>query len=155
MRFCRRAMATACARSAAPSFSNRFRRCVFTVSSAMARASGHGPYPRGSEMARTAAGATLTRQHYLTQLALKAGASRDVTGLWRVVDPTNLTGTFDPVAQAAALLAKVRHRDSAGAAAGYQERFRKAEQVAGKAAIRLAAPLPRDLPPRRASRRNG
>ena len=96
-------------------------------------------------MARTAAGATLTRQHYLTQLALKAGASRDVTGLWRVVDPTNLTGTFDPVAQAAALLAKVRHRDSAGAAAGYQERFRKAEQVAGKAAIRLAAPLPQEI----------
>jgi hypothetical protein len=92
-------------------------------------------------MARTAEGAVLTRKHYLTQLAIRAGASRDVTRLWATVDPTNLTATFDPVAHGITVLARTRHRDSAGTAAGYQERFRKAEQVGGKALVRLAPQL--------------
>lgn len=92
-------------------------------------------------MARTAEGAVLTRRHYLAQLALRASATRDVTRLWELVDPTNLTTTFDPVAQGMSVLARARHRDSSGIAAGYQERFRKAEQVAGKAAIKLAPQL--------------
>lgn len=92
-------------------------------------------------MARTPEGAALTRKHYLTQLAIRSGAARDVTRLWGTVDPTNLTATFDPFAQAATVLARVRHRDSSGVAAGYQERFRKAEQVGGKAAIKLASQL--------------
>ena len=92
-------------------------------------------------MARTPEGAVLTRKHYLTQLALRAGAARDVTSLWRTVDPTNLTATFDPFAQAATTLARVRHRDSAGIASGYQERFHKAEKVAGRAIIKLAPQL--------------
>jgi len=96
-------------------------------------------------VARTAAGAVLTRRHYLAQLAVRASANADVARLWRTVDPTNLTGTYDRFAQAAATIAKVRHATSAGVAGAYQERFRKAEQVAGRAAVRLASPLVHDL----------
>lgn len=92
-------------------------------------------------MARTAAGAVLTRRHYLAQLGVRAATSRDVMTLWNVVDPTNLRGTYDTFARAAVLLAQARHATSAGVAADYQERFRKAEKVAGRAAVKLASPL--------------
>lgn len=92
-------------------------------------------------MARTAEGAALTRKHYVAQLAIRAAAVRDVTRLWGAVDPTNLSGTLDPVTRAAAVVAQARHSTSTGTAAGYQERFRTAERVGGRAAVRLAAPL--------------
>lgn len=96
-------------------------------------------------MARTAEGAVLTRRHYVAQLAVRAATSSDVTTLWRGVDPTNLKGTFDPFARAATVLSHARHATSAGVAADYQERFRKAEQVGGRAAIKLASPLARGM----------
>lgn len=92
-------------------------------------------------MARTAEGAVLTRRHYVAQLGVRAATSRDVMTLWRGVDPTNLTGTYDTFARSATVLTKARHGTSAGVAADYQESFRKAERVAGRAAIRLASQL--------------
>ena len=96
-------------------------------------------------MARTPEGTVLTRRHYVAQLGVRAATSRDVMRLWGTVDPTNLTGTYDRFAQAATVLTRARHGTSAGVAAGYQEQFRKAEKVAGRAAVKLASPLsPRD-----------
>lgn len=92
-------------------------------------------------MARTSQGTVLTRRHYLAQLAVRASAGADVTRLWSTVDPTNLSRTLDPFARSATTLARARHSTSSGVAARYQEDFRKAEQVAGRAAIRLASPL--------------
>lgn len=83
----------------------------------------------------------LTRRHYVAQLGVRAATSRDVMTLWRTVDPTNLTGTYDAFAHAATVLTRARHATSAGVAADYQEHFRKAEKVAGRAAIKLASPL--------------
>jgi hypothetical protein len=92
-------------------------------------------------MARTAEGAVLTRRHYVAQLGVRAATSRDVMRLWGTVDPTNLTGTYDRFAQAATVLTRARHGTSAGVAAGYQEEFRKAEKVAGRAAVKLGPAL--------------
>lgn len=92
-------------------------------------------------MARTAEGTLLTRRHYVAQLGVRAATSRDVMRLWGGVDPTNLTGTFDRFAQSATVLTRARHGTSSGVAAGYQEQFRKAERVAGRAAIKLGSPL--------------
>jgi hypothetical protein len=97
-------------------------------------------------MARTAEGTILTRRHYVAQLGVRAATSRDVMQLWGVVDPTNLTGTFDRFAQAATTITRARHGTSSGVASRYQEDFRRAEKVAGRAAVKLASPLsPRDV----------
>jgi hypothetical protein len=97
-------------------------------------------------MARTAEGTLLTRRHYVAQLGVRAATSRDVMQLWGVVDPTNLTGTYDRFARAATTITRARHATSSGVAARYQEDFRRAEKVAGRAAVKLAAPLsPRDV----------
>ncbi len=92
-------------------------------------------------MARTPEGAVLTRRHYVAQLGVRAATSRDVMQLWGTVDPTNLTGTYDRFARAATVLTRARHSTSSGVAASYQEEFRKAEKVAGRAAIKLGAAL--------------
>ncbi len=92
-------------------------------------------------MARTPEGAVLTRRHYVAQLGVRAATSRDVMQLWGTVDPTNLTGTYDRFARAATVLTRARHGTSSGVAASYQEEFRKAEKVAGRAAIKLGAAL--------------
>lgn len=92
-------------------------------------------------MARTAEGAVLTRRHYVAQLGVRAATSRDVMRLWGVVDPTNLSGTYDRFATAATTLTRARHATSSGVAASYQEDFRKAEKVAGRAAIKLGPAL--------------
>lgn len=92
-------------------------------------------------MARTAEGAALTRRHYASQLGVRAATSRDIMTLWRGVDPTNLTGTFDTFAQSATVLTRARHGTSSGVAADYQEQFRRAERVAGRAAVKLGAGL--------------
>lgn len=83
----------------------------------------------------------LTRRHYVSQLGVRAATSRDVLRLWSTVDPTNLSGTYDRFAQSATVLTRARHATSSGVAADYQERFRKAERVAGRAAIRLGPQL--------------
>lgn len=92
-------------------------------------------------MARTPEGAVLTRRHYVSQLAVRAATSRDVMRLWGTVDPTNLSGTYDRFAQAATVLTRARHATSSGVAASYQEEFRKAERVAGRAAVKLGPAL--------------
>lgn len=92
-------------------------------------------------MARTREGAALTRRHYVAQLAVRAAASRDVMSLWRGVDPTNLSGTFDTFARSATVITRARHGTSSGVAASYQEEFRRAERVAGRATVKLAPGL--------------
>lgn len=91
-------------------------------------------------MSRTAAGARLTQAHRQTQLRVRAAALRDVTRLWRGVDPTDLSGTIERFAQAAAVVTLARNRQSAEAAARYFERFRAAEQAPGDAGVDLAEP---------------
>lgn len=96
-------------------------------------------------MARTAEGAALTREHVAQQLALRAGSLRDLLALWRVVDPTDLSGTIGAFVRAAVILAGARYADSAGLAAGYYRLFRAAERVPGEATPVLAQALPTEM----------
>lgn len=96
-------------------------------------------------MARTAEGTALTREHAAQQLALRAGSLRDLVTLWRVVDPTDLTGTIDTFVRAAVILAGARYADSAGLAANYYRLFRGAERVPGAASLVLAQPIPEEV----------
>lgn len=96
-------------------------------------------------MARTVEGAALTREHVAQQLALRAGSLRDLLALWRMVDPTDLSGTIGTFVRAAVILAGARYADSAGLAAGYYRLFRAAERVPGAATPVLAQPLPADV----------
>lgn len=89
-------------------------------------------------MARTEAGAELTQLHRSSQLQLRSGVLSGLVNLWATVDPTNLEGTINPFASAAAVLVRAGNRDSSGLAAGYFREFRAAEGVPGTAAARLA-----------------
>jgi hypothetical protein len=82
-------------------------------------------------MARTVEGTRLTEAHRAAQLALRAGSVRQLIQLWRVVDPTNLSGTIDTFAQAAALLGGTGFDQSGGISARYYRLFRSAEGVPG------------------------
>lgn len=93
-------------------------------------------------MAATTAGAQLTNAHRAAQLAVRAGSLRNLVLLWRAVDPTDLSGTIDVFAQAAALLAGQGFDQSAALAARYYAPFRVAEGVTGAAPAILRAPRP-------------
>lgn len=86
-------------------------------------------------MARTDAGARLTELHRTRQIAVRAGALRDLTRLWRAVDPTDLRRTITPFAEAAGIVIRARHETSATVAVRYFEAFRAAEGIAGAMAI--------------------
>ena len=94
-------------------------------------------------MARTPEGEALTRVHRQRQLAVKAAVVRDVTRLWRGVDPTNLAGTIGPFAEASAVVVRARHRDSVSVASRYFRNFRQVEDISGL----LPAPRPVQPPP--------
>lgn len=93
-------------------------------------------------MARTPEGALLTQRHRSRQLAIRAAALRDLTRLWRAVDPLNLGDTIGPFAAASAVVVRARNRDSAAVAARYYEAFRRVEGVRGALSIVLG-----DAPP--------
>jgi hypothetical protein len=93
-------------------------------------------------MARTAEGAQLTAAHRAAQLALRAGSLRQLLQLWRVVDPTNLGGTIDTFANAAALLAGQGFEQSGGISARYYRLFRTAEGVPGPGPSSILARKP-------------
>jgi hypothetical protein len=82
-------------------------------------------------MARTEAGARLTQQHRARQVAVRAAALRDLTHLWRAVDPTDLARTIGPFSEGAGVAIQARHRDSAALASRYFRAFRAAEGVRG------------------------
>lgn len=81
-------------------------------------------------MARTEAGATLTRQHRSLQLALRSVTIAELLRLWPVFDPRQLS-TYERFMEVAAILIAARYRDSVGLAARYFRDFRAAEQAAG------------------------
>lgn len=82
-------------------------------------------------MARTAGARKLTEQHRAEQLAIRAGSLHDLLLIWRGVDPTDLTGTIDAFARAAAILTRAGFGDSAAAGLRYFRLFRTAEGVGG------------------------
>jgi hypothetical protein len=89
-------------------------------------------------MARTAQGAKLTQAHRAAQLAARAGSLSELVRLWRVVDPTNLKGTIDTFAHAAAILATGGERRSAEISANYYPLFRRVEIGAAGSLVRPA-----------------
>lgn len=93
-------------------------------------------------MARTVEGARLTTAHRAAQLALRAGSVRQLLQLWRVVDATDLDGTIDTFAQAAALLGGTGFDQSGGIAARYYRLFRGAEGVPGAGPSTILAKRP-------------
>lgn len=97
-------------------------------------------------MARTAEGAALTQAHRRQQVQIRAGALRDLTTLWRAVDPADLSRTIEPFARAASVMLRERNRESATLAGRYFRRFRDAEGVAGSAfSVFTPDPPPRDV----------
>lgn len=91
-------------------------------------------------MARTVAGAQLTEAHRRQLLGLRAATLRDLLVLWRMVDVTDLSGTINRWALAAALLARERHREAGGLAARYLELFRRAEGLSGTVPVEVPDP---------------
>lgn len=91
-------------------------------------------------MALTAAGAALTDAHRAAQLAARAGSLQGLLRLWRIVDVTDLSGTIETFAQAAALLAGEGFDQSAVVAANYYALFRRVEGVGALAVPRAARP---------------
>lgn len=92
-------------------------------------------------VARTAAGAALTRAHQRQQLALRAATLRDLALLWPTWETGNIS-EFGAFIQLAEVLLNARHQDSAGLAARYFGAFRQAEGIGGAAVPKLAARLP-------------
>ena len=92
-------------------------------------------------MARTAEGARLTEVHRAAQLAARAGSLSELVRIWRVVDPTNLSGTVDTFARAAAILAGRGSDQSGVISARYYPLFRRVEIGAAGAAIRPATSI--------------
>ena len=93
-------------------------------------------------MAKTAAGAELTRAHHAAQLAVRAGSLANLVKLWKIVDPTDLTNTIDTFVQAAVLLAGQGFDRSAGTASRYYSLFRRVEGVTGALPAAGLAPRP-------------
>jgi len=96
-------------------------------------------------MARTPAGAELTAAHQAAQLAVRAGSLDNLVKLWRIVDPTDLSGTIDTFVRAAVLLAGQGFDRSAGTASRYYGLFRRVEGIAGAAPIVGLAGRPTEL----------
>lgn len=94
-------------------------------------------------MALTAAGAALTRANQAAQLAQRAQSLQGLLRLWSIVDVTDLAGTIETFAQAAALLAGEGFDKSAAVAANYYGLFRRVEGV-GTIAVAQAPRLPAD-----------
>jgi len=93
-------------------------------------------------MAKTAAGAELTRAHHAAQLAVRAGSLENLIKLWKIVDPADLSGTIDTFVQAATLLAGQGFDRSAGTASRYYSLFRRVEGAAGALPAAGVAPRP-------------
>lgn len=91
-------------------------------------------------MALTAAGAALTSANRAAQLAARARSLEGLLRLWQVVDVTDLAGTIDTFARAAALLAGDGFAESATTAANYYSLFRIVEGI-GRIIV-PAAPRP-------------
>lgn len=97
-------------------------------------------------MAKTPAGAELTRAHRAAQLAVRAGSISNLVRLWKIVDPADLSGTIDTFVEAAVLLAGQGFDRSAGIASRYYGLFRRVEGIAGAAPVGLAVrPAATDL----------
>lgn len=91
-------------------------------------------------MALTAAGAALTQANRAAQLAARAGSLQGLLRLWSIVDVTDLSGTIETFARAAALLAGEGFDQSAAAAANYYGLFRRVEGVGAIAVPRASRP---------------
>jgi hypothetical protein len=93
-------------------------------------------------VARTAAGAALTRAPAVEQLAVRAATLRELLDLWAIVRPEDLATTIHTFVRAAIALVGVRHAESAEVAARYFWAFRGAERVAGVAPAFAPAATP-------------
>jgi hypothetical protein len=91
-------------------------------------------------LARTAAGAELTRLHRQRQLALRAATLRDLLAVWPAFDIDDIDGSWPALEAALVTLVNARHRDSSGLAAAYYRTFRQAEGVPGRFTPKLAEP---------------
>jgi len=92
-------------------------------------------------MAVTAAGAALTRQHYLQQLAVRSSLLRNLQRLWPMFKPSDFD-TFDSFSALAAVLVRNAHQASSAIAARYLTAFRLVE---GQPAS-IAPVIPADVP---------
>lgn len=84
---------------------------------------------------------SLTEQHRLAQLALRAVTLRQLLLIWPAFNLDDVDGTWPAVYTALAALVDGRRRDSAGLAAAYYQAIRVAEEVGGTPTPILADPV--------------
>lgn len=87
-------------------------------------------------MARTDAGKALTDRHRQAQVAVRANALRDYLRLWPLW--TGDDASFTNLVVATVVLIRAHHRVSSVLASAYYDAFRRAEDVAGSFAPRIA-----------------
>lgn len=93
-------------------------------------------------MASTAVAASLTETHRQAQLVVRAALIDAVVKVWPAFNPDDLVGSWSLIEPVLIALIAAGGRTSAGLAAAYYDEFRAAEEIAGKAAPILAAPMP-------------
>jgi hypothetical protein len=93
-------------------------------------------------VARTEAGAELTRRHHGQQLQVRAAALRSYMRLWPLWELDDAS-TYQRLVAASLPLVRSHYQASSVLAGGYYEAHRRAELVEGPGALRLAEPLPR------------
>ena len=93
-------------------------------------------------MARTTAGATLTREHHRSQGQIRALALRNYLRLWPLWRGDERS--FAQLVDATIPLVVTHHRLASSLSVAYYEAFRRAERAAGAATPRPAPPLDED-----------
>lgn len=96
-------------------------------------------------MARTPEGEALTEEHRAEQIRLATSLVKDLSVLWRTVDPTNIRGTLAPFADSGTVVTRAARRASATAALEYYVAFREAEGVAGALTVVRALEPPAEV----------
>jgi hypothetical protein len=85
---------------------------------------------------------TLTEQHRLRQLALRAVTLRQLLAIWPAFDLSDIDRSWPAVQQSVSALVLLRHRDSSNLAAAYYAAARHAALAGGSSTPVLAAAPP-------------
>jgi hypothetical protein len=93
-------------------------------------------------MATTTLAASLTETHRQAQLVVRAALVAALVRIWPAFNPDDLVGSWSVIEPVLLALIATGGRTSAGLAAAYYDEFRAAEEIVGRAAPVLAAPLP-------------
>ena len=99
-------------------------------------------------MASTQLGASVTATHRLQQIRLRAITADNLTQIWSLFDPTQISKSWKKIEPILVALVQSRQPVSVQLAARYMAEFRRAEAVAGSVVTSIPdLPLPSDIVP--------